>query len=500
MAAEADMTIVIRARDATKGVLKSIGTSITKLFLAPITLVGRALEGIYRRFFSLKNLLVGGGAIALLIRGVSGVSTGAAREFEPIFGPETQKNINRVQESLNRLFATLKGLFGRNIANASDDISGFFDSISDFLDRHADRISMFFKDAIDFFREAAKFIRAIVSGNVKLGDLMALGPAAFAKINAAGAPKYDPRLQPEHGDNLLALQAQGAVERYLALVKAITEGLARQGIADAVARLQETLSSQGVAGAFSRLGDTSPEEIIKWLGNITVAVQELNPELHMTALHAYMAAKGAKELAEKSGNEEGGAAAAIEAWANAMQKVVAKAPAVAQAVKNFVVQFTELANVLADNTTDGLFRIIEVTKSVAQAFKSMVSSILRDLGRLLVQRSLLNLFGNLLGLGGQGGAFAPFTGLFGQNSSGIGQRASGGPVRAGGTYVVGENGPELLQMGSQGGSIHAGAGGSYTIQHNYYGPTDPKEVERATERAFNRLMNKGRFRASVRSA
>lgn len=34
-----------------------------------------------------------------------------------------------------------------------------------------------------------------------------------------------------------------------------------------------------------------------------------------------------------------------------------------------------------------------------------------------------------------------------------GERASGGPVSAGGTYLVGERGPELLQMGSQSGQV-----------------------------------------------
>ena len=44
-----------------------------------------------------------------------------------------------------------------------------------------------------------------------------------------------------------------------------------------------------------------------------------------------------------------------------------------------------------------------------------------------------------------------------------GARASGGPVAAGGTYLVGEQGPELLQMGGSSGNVvpnHALGGGS----------------------------------------
>jgi hypothetical protein len=51
----------------------------------------------------------------------------------------------------------------------------------------------------------------------------------------------------------------------------------------------------------------------------------------------------------------------------------------------------------------------------------------------------------------------------------VGMRAHGGPVSAGEAYTVGENGPEVLQMGSVGGNIRpgGGSGGSnYTINVN----------------------------------
>ena len=48
----------------------------------------------------------------------------------------------------------------------------------------------------------------------------------------------------------------------------------------------------------------------------------------------------------------------------------------------------------------------------------------------------------------------------------FGKRASGGPVSAGGAYLVGERGPEILQMGSKGGNIipnsKLGGGGGTT--------------------------------------
>jgi hypothetical protein len=60
----------------------------------------------------------------------------------------------------------------------------------------------------------------------------------------------------------------------------------------------------------------------------------------------------------------------------------------------------------------------------------------------------LGIFGSGI-FGGGGGGFVPNTTL----SAFLGYRANGGPVDPWGTYVVGEEGPELLKMGGRGGSI-----------------------------------------------
>jgi len=59
---------------------------------------------------------------------------------------------------------------------------------------------------------------------------------------------------------------------------------------------------------------------------------------------------------------------------------------------------------------------------------------------------------------GFGGGF--LSGLFGKER--------GGPVSAGGTYVVGERGPEILQMGSKGGNVvpNSKIGGGDSITNN----------------------------------
>lgn len=60
-----------------------------------------------------------------------------------------------------------------------------------------------------------------------------------------------------------------------------------------------------------------------------------------------------------------------------------------------------------------------------------------------------------------------------------GPKAAGGPVDSNSTYLVGENGPELLSLGNSGGFItpnHALGGGGSTIVINMNGPISDKQV------------------------
>jgi len=73
--------------------------------------------------------------------------------------------------------------------------------------------------------------------------------------------------------------------------------------------------------------------------------------------------------------------------------------------------------------------------------------------------------------------------------SGIsGARASGGPVTGGGTYLVGERGPELFTPGASGMITPNGAMGGNTITVNVMS-ADPNEVVRALQ-AYNRNVGK----------
>jgi len=77
------------------------------------------------------------------------------------------------------------------------------------------------------------------------------------------------------------------------------------------------------------------------------------------------------------------------------------------------------------------------TKTLGEAAISVLNDLKRKLIEVAIQRAVA-------GIGGKIGGFLGkiFTG-----------KANGGPVSAGGSYIVGEKGPEILQMGSRGGNI-----------------------------------------------
>ena len=89
-------------------------------------------------------------------------------------------------------------------------------------------------------------------------------------------------------------------------------------------------------------------------------------------------------------------------------------------------------------------------------------------------------------------AISPTTGgQLPNGSSGInGRRAAGGPVSAGGTYLVGENGPEILQMGATGGNVVPNNKLGGTTTYNITTAADPNAVIAAIKQ-YERMNGKG---------
>ena len=117
--------------------------------------------------------------------------------------------------------------------------------------------------------------------------------------------------------------------------------------------------------------------------------------------------------------------------------------------------FMEIGKSVEDGVVQGLTDAVMGTKSLAEAATGVLNNLKRKLVEVAMQRAVSGLgnavggfLGNVFGGGkksGGGGIGGFLGGLFG--------KASGGPVSAGGAYLVGERGPEILQMGSRGGNI-----------------------------------------------
>ena len=117
----------------------------------------------------------------------------------------------------------------------------------------------------------------------------------------------------------------------------------------------------------------------------------------------------------------------LEAQINLQEAVVANAEAL-------VDPFRQVSNIIAQDIGNGIKGLITGTQSLGDSLRNIVNK-LTD--------ALLNmgLFGNF------GGTFQRGSGLLGGL---FGKRAAGGPVKGGGSYIVGERGPEMFTPGVSG--------------------------------------------------
>jgi len=123
-------------------------------------------------------------------------------------------------------------------------------------------------------------------------------------------------------------------------------------------------------------------------------------------------------------------------------------------------KFMEIGQGIEQGIVSNLTDAVMGTKSLAQAAVSVLNDLKRKLVEVAIQRAVSGI-GNFIG-GALGGIFGRGggTSLTGNKASsflkGVANpfaRANGGPVSAGGAFLVGEKGPEILQLGSRGGNV-----------------------------------------------
>ena len=129
-------------------------------------------------------------------------------------------------------------------------------------------------------------------------------------------------------------------------------------------------------------------------------------------------------------------------------------------------KFMEIGQGIEDGIVSGLTDAVMGTKTLAEAATGVLNNLKRKLVEVAMQRAVSGIgssiggfLGNIFGgrkksnpfLGGPN-AFSGAGSKFSLSPL-LGFKANGGPVSAGGAFVVGEKGPEILQMGSRSGNI-----------------------------------------------
>lgn len=149
---------------------------------------------------------------------------------------------------------------------------------------------------------------------------------------------------------------------------------------------------------------------------------------------------------------------------------------------------TELRKTINQDLENAFVGVVSGTETVSQAFQKMGQDILAMLAKVVYEMYIVKLLQSAiggLGLGGGGGSDP--LGVSAQFGTFGGGRASGGPVLPGMRYNVGENGPETLVMGRQGGMVipnrggGSSGGGQMPVQvniHNYGQPMDMEQSSR----------------------
>lgn len=134
---------------------------------------------------------------------------------------------------------------------------------------------------------------------------------------------------------------------------------------------------------------------------------------------------------------------------------------------NVAKQLNQFSASQLDSMTDSLAGVVTGTKSVSDAFKSMANSIISDLARIAIRQSITGpIASGLMGLFGGGGGLSPID-IGGYSMP---RFASGTDYAPGGMALVGERGPEIVNLprGSQvvpNDIVRGGVGGGGTITY-----------------------------------
>ena len=245
------------------------------------------------------------------------------------------------------------------------------------------------------------------------------------------------------------------------------------GISKSVAQTAKNLV-EGFRNAFQKLVDLIPEPIKKLLGGIELPKFNLDIALPKFENPFKKIKQGVDELIPKIieySEAERGVATEVTKQLDAKNKIVDATGLIKKKVEELTPAekkareeaeklqetFKKIGESVRDDLVNNLTDAVMGAKSFGDAMRNVLGNLQRQLIKLALNKALTGIGNALSGGKGFGGFLG---GLFG------GGKERGGRVSAGGAFVVGERGPELLQMGSKGGNIipnsKLGGGGGTT--------------------------------------
>ena len=191
-------------------------------------------------------------------------------------------------------------------------------------------------------------------------------------------------------------------------------------------------------------------EAAKVLGNVIGGVKD--SKLKRIGEYAFISAGFFQELRDavlgtKFAIE--GVNDAVETGSGSMSTYGKKLKEVAEAAKDVKANLEDVAVRGVKSLEDALVNVVMKTQSAKEAFRSMAQSILADLARMAIQKSITGPLAASLG-----SMFAP-TG-----------KAIGGSVQRNQPYMVGERGPEMFVPNQSGSIVPNGAGGGNGVVVN----------------------------------
>lgn len=168
--------------------------------------------------------------------------------------------------------------------------------------------------------------------------------------------------------------------------------------------------------------------------------------------------------------------------------------------------YKQTADLFTDTMKSGEDALVSWATTGKISIGSVADSFIANVVRMQIKAleaqaasSLLGFFGGMVS-GGAGAVSGVITGGSGLRIPG---RAGGGSVSSGGTYLVGEKGPELLQMGSQSGHITpngAIGGGAPSFSFTYNIPAGVTQGELLRAMQMTRAQTKADVLESTRRA